>query len=52
MVIAAAVAATLAALRPDSGGSDTGPVVDPLEQLDDALAFLHGGIAALRGWRT
>jgi len=47
-MIAAAVAATLAALRPDPSGSDAEPDTDPLEQLDDALAFLRGGIAALR----
>ena len=43
-LIAAAVAATLAALRPEDAVSDT----DPLDRLDDALAFLRGGIAALR----
>lgn len=45
-IIAAAVAATLAALRPDPNNPETD--TDPLEQLDDALAFLRGGIAVLR----
>lgn len=46
-LIAAAAAATFATLRPDPGSPATEIGADPFEPLDNALAFLRGGIAAL-----
>jgi AcrR family transcriptional regulator len=47
-LVAAAAAATLTALRPAPGAPEP---ADPLAPLDDALAFLRGGMSALRRHR-
>ncbi len=48
-LVGATAAAALTALRPaSSGGAEPEPGADPFATLDDALAFLRGGIAALR----
>ncbi len=47
-LIAAAAAASLAVLRPDPDAPAAEPTTDLLAPLDDALAFLSGGIEALR----
>jgi AcrR family transcriptional regulator len=47
-LVAAAVAAMLVALRPGSNAAETPSVADTLDRLDDALAFLRGGLSALR----
>ncbi len=46
-LIGAAAAAVLTALRPPPGRPEPDPGTDPFATLDDALAFLRGGIAAL-----
>jgi AcrR family transcriptional regulator len=51
-LVAVAAAATLTALRPDLDEPDPAPGADPLQSLDDALAFLRGGVSALRRRRT
>ncbi len=47
-IIAAATAATFTALRPGPDAPAPPAGADPLQPLDDALAFLRGGMAALR----
>lgn len=47
-LVAAAVAAMLVALRPGSNTAEIPSAADPLDRLDDALAFLRGGLSALR----
>lgn len=51
-LVAAAAAAALTALRPDPAVPEPPPGTDPLAPLDDALAFLRGGMAALRRRRA
>lgn len=51
-LVAAAAAAALTALRPDPSAPEPPPGTDPLAQLDDALAFLRGGMSALRRRRA
>jgi AcrR family transcriptional regulator len=51
-LVAAAAAAALAALRPDPAAPEPPPGADPLAPLDDALAFLRGGMSALRRRRS
>jgi AcrR family transcriptional regulator len=51
-LVAAAAAAALAALRPDPSAPEPAPGTDPLAPLDDALAFLRGGMSALRRRRA
>jgi AcrR family transcriptional regulator len=46
-LIAASISTTLAALRARHG-ADPAQTRDPLKELDDALAFLHGGMNALK----
>jgi AcrR family transcriptional regulator len=47
-IVAAAAAAALASLRPDPDSPGPAPAADPLAQVDEALAFLRGGMTALR----
>ena len=47
-LVAAAVAAMLVALRPGSNGAEIPSAAETLDRLDDALAFLRGGLSALR----
>ena len=47
-LVAAAVAAMLVALRPGSNAAEIPSAADKLDRLDDALAFLRGGLSALR----
>lgn len=47
-LVAAAVAAMLAALRPGSNAAEIPSADETLDRLDDALAFLRGGLSALR----
>ena len=51
-LVAAAAAAALSALRPDMAAPKAAPGADPLAPLDDALAFLRGGMSALRRRRS
>ncbi|MEA2412607.1 MAG: hypothetical protein QOC77_3168 [Thermoleophilaceae bacterium] len=51
-LVAAAAAAALTALRPDPAAPDPPAGTDPLAPLDDALAFLRGGMSALRRRRA
>jgi AcrR family transcriptional regulator len=51
-LVAAAATAALTALRPDPAVPEPPPGSDPLAPLDDALAFLRGGMAALRRRRA
>jgi AcrR family transcriptional regulator len=51
-IVAAAAAAALASLRPDPAAPDPAPAADPLAQVDDALAYLRGGMSALRRRRA
>ena len=50
-LVAAAIAATLQALQPDPDAPPETPD-EALDRLDDALAFLRGGVAALRRRRA
>ena len=47
-LVAAAVAAMLVALRPGSNAAEIPSAAETLDRLDDALAFLRGGLSALR----
>ena len=47
-LVAAAAGAALTTLQPDPAALEAPPGSDPLAPLDDALAFLRGGMAALR----
>jgi AcrR family transcriptional regulator len=47
-LVAAAVAAMLVALRPGSNGAEIPSAAETLDRLDDTLAFLRGGLSALR----
>jgi AcrR family transcriptional regulator len=53
-LVAAAAVAALMAMQPDKGADGEKPEVTPegLAQLDDAFAFLRGGIAALQDRRA
>jgi hypothetical protein len=51
-LVAAAAAAALTALRPDPAAPEPAFGTDPLASLDDALAFLRGGMSALRRRRA
>ncbi len=51
-LIAATAAAALISLRPDPGAPEPPAGTDPLAPLDDALAFLRGGMSALRRRRA
>ncbi len=51
-LVAAAAGAALTALRPDRAALEAPPGSDPLAPLDDALAFLRGGMSALRRRRA
>jgi AcrR family transcriptional regulator len=51
-LVAAAAGAALTALRPDPAAPEAPPGTDPLAPLDDALAFLRGGMSALRRRRA
>lgn len=51
-LVAAAAGAALTALRPDAAAPEPPPGTDPLAPLDDALAFLRGGMSALRRRRA
>jgi AcrR family transcriptional regulator len=51
-LVAAAAAAALTALRPDPAAPEPAFGADPLASLDDALAFLRGGMSALRRRRA
>lgn len=51
-LVAAAAGAALTVLRPDASAPELPPGIDPLAPLDDALAFLRGGMSALRRRRA
>jgi AcrR family transcriptional regulator len=51
-LVAAAAGAALTTLRPDPAALEAPPGTDPLAPLDDALAFLRGGMSALRRRRA
>jgi AcrR family transcriptional regulator len=51
-LVAAAAGAALTVLRPDPAAHQPPPGTDPLAPLDDALAFLRGGMSALRRRRA
>jgi len=51
-LVAVAAGAALTALQPDPGAPEPPPGTDPLAPLDDALAFLRGGMSALRRRRA
>jgi AcrR family transcriptional regulator len=51
-LVAAAAGAALTVLRPDPSAAEPAPGTDPLAPLDDALAFLRGGMSALRRRRA
>jgi AcrR family transcriptional regulator len=51
-LVAAAAVAALMAMQPDDGRPKQRPGADDLASLDDAFAFLRGGIAALQERRA